>query len=228
MEQNLLRTDYLQHERIYAADPDASGWNDLAVDQVIFTYVEELLFQARVVPPATLLEVGCGMGNLTIPLARTGFEVIGIDISRTAVERATRRALQAGLSASFRVGNVILPETYGELAELDGVLDGLCWHCLIGQDRQAFLHCVRNALKPQGCFLVITMCGDPRSSQLQALFDPISRCITHGCVADRYLGMPQDLRRELAAAGLMVVYDRLVKGNNVTGDQDLFLAVARR
>lgn len=228
MERNLLQTDYLRHEQIYAANPDACGWNEATVDREIFSYAEELLSHAYVALPATILEVGCGMGNLTMPLARAGFDMIGIDISTTAVERATQRALLAGLHMSFRVGNVILREAYRELAELDCVLDGLCWHCLIGQDRQAFLSCVRNVLKPQGYFLAITMCGNPRNSRLQALFDPISRCITSSSIAERYLGMPQDLEAELSNAGLAVVYHRLVEGNSVSGDQDLFLAVARR
>lgn len=228
MENNLLQTDYLRHEQIYAANPGISGWNETVVDQEILAYVEELLSYACLATPATILEVGCGMGNLTIPLGRAGFDVIGIDISTTAVERATQLAMRAGLHASFRVGNVILRETYRELTALDCVLDGLCWHCLIGQDRQAFLSCVRHILRPQGCFLVITMCGNPRSSRLQALFDPGSRCITDGHIAERYLGMPQDLEAELSNAGLAVVYQRLVEGNSVSGDQDLFLAVARK
>lgn len=228
MEHNLLQTDYLRHEQIYAAHPGASGWNEAAVDREIFSYVEELLSYAHMADRATILEVGCGMGNLTIPLGGAGFDVMGIDISTTAVERATQRALLAGLHASFRVGNVILWETYRELPALDCVLDGLCWHCLIGQDRQAFLSCVRNVLKPRGCFLVITMCGNPRSSRLQALFDPISRCITNDHIAERYLGMPQDLEAELSNAGLTVVYHRLVEGSSVSGDQDLFLAMTRR
>lgn len=228
MEHDLLRADYPRHELIYAANPCAFGWNEAAVDREIFSYVEELLFHAGVTAPATILEVGCGMGNLTIPLGRAGFDMIGIDISPTAIEKATQRALLVGLHMCFRVGNVILRETYRELAELDCVLDGLCWHCLIGQDRQIFLNCVRNALKPQGFFLVITMCGDPRSARLQALFDPISRCIISGSVAERYLGMPWDLETELSNAGLVVIYHRLVEGNTVPGDQDLFLAVTRR
>lgn len=227
MENDVLRADYLLHEQIYAAKPTASGWNEADVDQEIFSYVEELLSHAQVIAPAALLEIGCGMGNLALPLAHAGFRVTGIDIAATAIARAVQKAQVVGLDAHFRVGNVILSEAYRGLPAFDCVLDGLCWHCIIGQDRPAFLRCVSNALKPGGCFLVMTMCGNPRSPRLQALFDPASRYITNGHLARRYLGMPQDLEAELGNAGFEIIYHRFVDGNSVSGDQDMFLAVAR-
>lgn len=227
MENDVLQANYLLHEQIYVTKPTASGWNEPAVDQEILAYAEELLSHAQVVAPATLLEVGCGMGNLAMPLAHIGFRVTGIDIAATAIARAVQKAQVAGLDVHFRVGNVILPEAYQELPAFDCVLDGLCWHCIIGQDRSAFLRCVSNALKPGGYFLVMTMCGNPRSSRLQALFDPVSRCITNGHLAHRYLGMPRDLEAELGNAEFEIVYHRFVDGNSVSGDQDMFLAVTR-
>jgi 2-polyprenyl-3-methyl-5-hydroxy-6-metoxy-1,4-benzoquinol methylase len=223
----MFQPDYLLHESFYAANPTATGWNDVAVDQEILYYVDELLRQAQVAPPATILELGCGMGNLTIPLAGVGFRMVGIDISATAIEIASQRSLVAGASASFHIGDVASVEAYQDLEKFDCILDGLCWHCIIGQDRKALLSFVRNALKPNGCFLVITMCGNPRSSRLLARFDPLSRYITDGRVAERYLGQPQDLAEALRATGFEVAYHRLVIGSNETGDQDMFLAVAR-
>jgi 2-polyprenyl-3-methyl-5-hydroxy-6-metoxy-1,4-benzoquinol methylase len=227
MDNTMFQPDYLRHEYIYAAHPTSSGWNDAVIDQEILSYVDELLHQAQVVPPASILELGCGMGNLAIPLTCAGFQVMGIDISETAIEVAARRALVAGRGASFRVGNVTSTEAYRDLEVFDCILDGLCWHCIIGQDRQTLLGLVRNALKPAGCFLVMTMCGDPLSSQLITRFDPVSRYITDGHVAERYLGRSQDLEAELSTAGFEVVYRRLVNGNNESGDQNMFLAVAR-
>lgn len=221
-----FQPDYLRHESIYAARPTASGWNDVDVDKEIFSYVDELLHRAQVAPPASILELGCGMGNLAIPLVGVGFQMVGIDISATAIEVATQRNLVAAGRASFRIGNVTSAEAYRDTEAFDCILDGLCWHCIIGQDRKALLGFVRKALKPKGCFLVITMCGNPRSSRLLAHFDLVSRYITDGQIAERYLGQPQDLEDELSAAGFNVAYQRLVLGNSETGDQDMFLAVA--
>jgi ubiquinone/menaquinone biosynthesis C-methylase UbiE len=58
----------------------------------------------------TLLEVGSGPGRLALRLARAASElsVIGVDLSPAMVERATRRATEAGLAEQvrFEVGDV--------------------------------------------------------------------------------------------------------------------------
>ena len=45
-----------------------------------------------------VLDLGCGDGTTAVPLARSGADVVGIDIARNLVEAGTRRAAEAGLS----------------------------------------------------------------------------------------------------------------------------------
>lgn len=59
----------------------------------------------RVRPGARILEVAPGPGYLAIELARLGFEVIGLDISRTFVHIAARNAAAAGVGATFQLGD---------------------------------------------------------------------------------------------------------------------------
>src|SRR5258707_12956213 len=40
----------------------------------------------------TLLDVGCGAGQLTIPAARHGFEITGLDLAHNLVAQARERA----------------------------------------------------------------------------------------------------------------------------------------
>jgi len=56
---------------------------------------------AAQVPIASALEIGCGEGELSIRLARRGFRVAGCDISAEIVEEARRRAVDAGVAATF-------------------------------------------------------------------------------------------------------------------------------
>jgi len=56
---------------------------------------------ATKVPVASVLEIGCGEGELSIRLAQRGFQVRGCDISAEIVEEARRRAAEAGVDASF-------------------------------------------------------------------------------------------------------------------------------
>lgn len=64
-----------------------------------------LAVAARVRPGARVLEVAPGPGYLAIELARRGYEVVGLDISRSFVRIAARNAAQAGVAATFEHGD---------------------------------------------------------------------------------------------------------------------------
>jgi 23S rRNA (uracil1939-C5)-methyltransferase len=48
----------------------------------------------------------CGLGNFTLPIARSGADVLGIEGSRPLVERASANAALNGLSPSYEVRNL--------------------------------------------------------------------------------------------------------------------------
>jgi SAM-dependent methyltransferase len=50
-----------------------------------------------------LLELGCGTGRLSVPLARAGVPVVGVDRSEPMLARARRRAARAGLASRLRL-----------------------------------------------------------------------------------------------------------------------------
>ncbi|MGH7498756.1 MAG: class I SAM-dependent methyltransferase [Gemmatimonadales bacterium] len=52
-----------------------------------------------------VLDVACGTGNLSIPAARRGAEVTGVDIAANLLEQARARAAAEGLSAEFDEGD---------------------------------------------------------------------------------------------------------------------------
>jgi ubiquinone/menaquinone biosynthesis C-methylase UbiE len=60
----------------------------------------------RVPPGARVLEVAPGPGYLAIELARMGYDVVGLDVSRSFVEIASRNAAQARVAARFERGDV--------------------------------------------------------------------------------------------------------------------------
>jgi 2-polyprenyl-3-methyl-5-hydroxy-6-metoxy-1,4-benzoquinol methylase len=81
-----------------------------------------------------LLELGCGAGNLSIALAEKGFEVFGVDFSKTAIDWAKENAKKSGKNIGFEVADVcnlvsLKNETF------DVVYDGYCFHCIIGENR---------------------------------------------------------------------------------------------
>src|SRR5215472_1548461 len=63
---------------------------------------------------AEVLDVACGTGNVTIPAARAGAKVTGVDIAPNLLEQARRRTADEGLNAIFDEGDAEqLPYTDG-------------------------------------------------------------------------------------------------------------------
>jgi ubiquinone/menaquinone biosynthesis C-methylase UbiE len=76
---------------------------------------EALVESLDVRPPLRALDLGSGDGTTAVPLARTGAEVVAIDIARNLVEAGNRRATEAGLQ------NLRFQE--GDASNLEGVAD---------------------------------------------------------------------------------------------------------
>lgn len=53
------------------------------------------------------------------------------------------------------------------------IIDGSCLHCLIDDERVIFFAEVRRLLKPDGLFVVSSMCGSPGDSDDINVYDPI-------------------------------------------------------
>ena len=77
-------------------------------------------------PGERIADLFCGLGNFTLPIARRGADVIGIEGSAALVRRAEANAALNGLSdrARFSVGNLfdVTPESIARLGQLDKIL----------------------------------------------------------------------------------------------------------
>lgn len=63
-----------------------------------------------------VLDLFCGLGNLTLPLARKAREVVGVEESAEMISRAERNASRAGIdNVSFRQGDLSEPRVTQEL-----------------------------------------------------------------------------------------------------------------
>ncbi len=56
-------------------------------------------------PGSRVLDVACGTGNTSLPAARLGAKVTGIDIAPNLIDQAIARASEAGIDAEFEVGD---------------------------------------------------------------------------------------------------------------------------
>ncbi|MDA0636128.1 class I SAM-dependent methyltransferase [Nonomuraea sp. MCN248] len=71
-------------------DRAAASYQDARPDYPAELYTD-LLEITRVRPPAHLLEVGCGPGKATLPLARTGFRITAVELGEALAAQARLR-----------------------------------------------------------------------------------------------------------------------------------------
>jgi len=64
-----------------------------------------LVARLRLAPGARVFDQCCGIGRLSLPLARWGAEVIGVEQAAGYVERARSAARAAGITARFEAGD---------------------------------------------------------------------------------------------------------------------------
>jgi SAM-dependent methyltransferase len=62
---------------------------------------EFLVRELRVEPGAVVLDLGCGTGRHSIELARRGFRMVGVDLSRGMLRQAQAAAAAAGASVAW-------------------------------------------------------------------------------------------------------------------------------
>ncbi|MFU8850587.1 methyltransferase domain-containing protein [Micromonospora sp. SL1-18] len=80
------------------------------------------------VPGPKVLDIGCGTGDLALALARRGYQVTAVDISRVAVGMARAKAAREGLTVHFEVQDAT--ELSSPSAPFDSVFDSGLLHSL--------------------------------------------------------------------------------------------------
>jgi len=65
---------------------------------------ESLVARLKLEPGARVLDIACGTGNVTLPLARTGAVVTGLDMTPPLLKQARARAVREGLPIRFDEG----------------------------------------------------------------------------------------------------------------------------
>lgn len=122
-------------------------------------------------PGMTVLDVGCGFGFLTLPLARMvgdAGRVLAVDVEPRAVEKLEKRARRAGLSQRIRA-SVCQSADLG-LAGFEGQVDLItAIHVLHEfEDLAGFASQAVRLLKPDGRMLVVEPKGHLKAGQFAA------------------------------------------------------------
>jgi SAM-dependent methyltransferase len=113
-----------------------------------------------------VLELACGTGRITIPIALSGVAIDGLDFSESMLQLARERATTNGAAITFYLGDI---RQLGVDASYDFIFlpTGTFSHLLTRVDVESFLRGVRRALRPKG--VVAIDVHNPTATWLKAL-----------------------------------------------------------
>jgi SAM-dependent methyltransferase len=122
---------------------------------------------------STVLDCACGIGTQAIGLAMRGYKVMATDLSPGAIERASKEAINFGVSLSFGVADFrTLDQTIADIFDVVICCDNSLSHVIEDKDLLAATWQMKSRLKPGGLFLAsirdYDRLLDPASNQTQA------------------------------------------------------------
>ncbi|MDL1911545.1 class I SAM-dependent methyltransferase [Chloroflexi bacterium CFX6] len=112
----------------------------------------ELLEFIQTHPPGKAIDLGCGTGTNVVTLARSGWQVTGVDFVPRAIRTARKKIARENLEADVRVGDVTRLD--GIADRFDLALDIGCFHGLSQQGRRDYLTRLDRILAPGGFWLM--------------------------------------------------------------------------
>ena len=133
---------------------------DLIYDASIYdgmnTNLSDLQFYKRWLPKnkqARILELCCGTGRLTLPIAKEGYTITGVDITPSMLEKAKTKASKEGLEIEFieaDIRTLDLPDKYDFIF----IPFNSIHHLYKNEDLFMAFKAVKNHLKEGGLFLL--------------------------------------------------------------------------
>ncbi|WP_410665358.1 class I SAM-dependent methyltransferase [Amycolatopsis sp. lyj-84] len=123
----------------------------------MFTDSEMRFLMAKVHSGTKVLDMGCGTGRFTIPLALAGARMTGLDLTAAMLDQARTKAKAAGVDIDFRQGDMAslpFPDN-----SFDVVTSMLALMHIPLSDRQSVFSEIARVLKPGGRMLLCVKNG---------------------------------------------------------------------
>lgn len=179
-----------------------------------------------------VLDIGCGGGLLSEPVARMGAEVVGADPSEKNIGIASTHAKASGVAVDYRA------VTAEQLAEAGETFDIVLNMEVVEHvaDVELFMNTCASMVRPGGLMFVATINRTMKAAAL-AIFaaENVLRWLPRGTHQYEKLVRPEELENPLAASGLEIVdrtgvfFNPLANQWNLSKDMDVnYMLLAKR
>ncbi|PYE24765.1 3-demethylubiquinone-9 3-methyltransferase [Rhizobium sp. PP-WC-2G-219] len=179
-----------------------------------------------------LLDIGCGGGLLSEPMARMGADVVGADASEKNIRIAETHAAGSGVSVDYRA---VTAEALAEAGEtFDIVLNmEVVEHV---SDVEFFLSTCASMVRPGGMMVVATINRTMKAAAL-AIFaaENVLRWLPRGTHQYEKLVRPEEIEKPLSASGLTITertgvfFSPFTNQWNLSQDMDVnYMMIAKR
>ncbi len=179
-----------------------------------------------------VLDIGCGGGLISEPMARMGADVVGADASESNIEIARRHAELSQVAVDYRA---VTAESLAEAGEqFDIVLNlEVVEHVA---DRELFLSACAAMVKPGGLMFVATINRTMKALAFAIIgAEFVLRWLPRGTHHYDKLVRPEEIEQPLARAGMTIIdrtgvsYNPLTDGWNLSRDMDVnYMMLASR
>jgi 2-polyprenyl-6-hydroxyphenyl methylase/3-demethylubiquinone-9 3-methyltransferase len=179
-----------------------------------------------------ILDIGCGGGILSEPLARLGAEVVGADPAEENIEVARAHATEAGVVVDYRATTAEELAAQGERFDVVLAMEVVEHVTDVG----AFVATCAEMVKPGGLLIAATLNRTVKSFALAIVgAEYVLRWVPRGTHQWDKFVTPEELETALESAGLRVIGERGVIYNlfadrwQLSSDMDVnYMVVAAR
>jgi 2-polyprenyl-3-methyl-5-hydroxy-6-metoxy-1,4-benzoquinol methylase len=151
MKKNYWRINYMKaldanwYKSIWSLDIKEQSWVEDTENQVDF-----IVNTLKLTGKERILDLACGFGRHALSLARRGFQVTGVDITKEFIQDATQTAKAEGLNAQFINSDIRDLHTTNEYDVVLNLADGAIGYLESDDENLKIFRVISNALKPGG------------------------------------------------------------------------------
>ena len=185
------------------------------IKEIVARHFRRPVEAARPFAGLRLLDIGCGGGVLTEPLARLGGAVVGADAGAENIAVARLHAAETGLAIDYRATTAEALAASGERFDAVFAME-IVEHVA---DRSLFMDACASLVKPGGLLFVATINRTLRSFALAIVAaEYVLGWVPRGSHAWNKLVKPEDLQGDFARTHLRQVAETGVVFDPLAGD----------